>query len=214
MQQIYFPDVCQRSAELKSSLLIILCVFSVIFSRGQENDLIYNDSTHIYRSLTEAMKNPEKVFRLNLSKQKIDTFPEEIFAFKNLVELDLSKNKLEEIPPGIGTLTNLCTLKLANNKLVHLPLEIGHLSNLVYLGLNRNVLVDLPPTIGMLSSLEIFELWDNELEVIPDEISQLKNLKVLELRGILFTDEEQHRIDTLVTRSAKIHMSPSCNCKN
>ena len=195
--------------------LLFLLFFIAAFSSlsAQDKELIYDDSSHIYRSLNEAMKNPEKVFRLNLSKSRLDTFPAEIFNFTNLTELDLSKNKIDEIPPEIGRLSNLQILKMANNELVHLPKEIGQLLNLRILGLNRNVLVDLPETIGMLQNLEVLELWDNELEIIPDEISELQNLKVLELRGILFTDEEQHRIDSLVTRSAKIHMSPSCYCK-
>ena len=99
-------------------------------------------------------------------------------------------------------------------ELVHLPPEIGKLTELVYLSLNRNVLEDLPPTIGQLNKLEILELWDNELDDVPNEISDLQNLKLLELRGILFTDEELHRIDSLVVKTAKINMSPSCNCKN
>lgn len=199
---------------MKLFLAFILFFLAINPVFAQENTLIYNDSTHIYRTLDEALLNPEKVFRLNLSKSKIDSFPVQILLFKNLTELNLSKNKLEEIPPGIGQLVNLKILNLSNNKLVHLPNEIGQLTELVFLGLNRNMLEDLPPTIGQLQKLEVLELWDNELDDIPDEIAQLQNLKVVELRGILFTEEMQHRIDTLVVQSAKIHMSPSCNCRN
>jgi Leucine-rich repeat (LRR) protein len=197
---------------LKPILLITAFVFIFTPAFSQDKELIYDDSSHIYRSLDEASANPEKVFRLNLSRKKLDSFPHIIFQFKNLIELDLSKNKIEELPAEIGTLVNLQKLNLANNKLIHLPPEIGNLRNLIFLGLNRNVLEDLPPTIGELRSLEILELWDNELNDVPEEISQLGNLKILELRGILFTPEEQARIDSLVVKSAKIHMSPSCDC--
>jgi Leucine-rich repeat (LRR) protein len=98
------------------------------------------------------------------------------------------------------------------NKLEKLPDEIGNLTNLVYLGLNRNRIEELPATIGNLENLEVLELWDNELYNIPDEISQLKKLKVLELRGILFSDEEGARIDSLLPNT-KVMMSPTCNCK-
>jgi hypothetical protein len=200
--------------QVKITLIFILSIVLFKPLHGQEKELIYDDTTYIYRSLAEASVNPEKVFRLNLSKSRLDSFPMQIIAFKNLRELDLSKNKIVEIPPEIGELVNLERLNLANNKLIHLPPEIGNLINLVFLGLNRNVLEDLPPTIGNLQNLEVLELWDNELDDIPDEIAQLQNLKRLELRGILFTEEQQHRIDTLVIKSAKIYMSPSCNCKN
>ncbi len=193
---------------------ILLFLLSFNYASAQDEIPVVGDSIFIFRSLKEAMLSPEKVYRLNLSKTKLDSFPQEVLLMTNLVELDLSKNKLEEIPAGIGTLVHLKRLNLANNKLVHLPDEIGRLTELEYLGLNRNILEDIPATIGSLSKMEVLELWDNELNTIPDEISQLGNLRVLELRGILLSDEEQKRIDSLVVRSAKIHMSPSCNCKN
>ena len=195
----------------------LILVLSIFFSRqliAGDGIQIYNDSTFIYRTIDEAMVHPDRVFRLNLSKQKIDTFPLQILLCKNLIELDMSKNRMEEIPPGIGELTNLKKLNLSNNKLVHLPDEIGKLTELVYLSLNRNVLEDIPTTIGQLNKLEVLELWDNELNGVPDEIADLQNLKLLELRGILFSDEDLRRIDSLVVKTAKINMSPSCNCKN
>lgn len=198
---------------MKQTLIVLLFLVS-LRTNAQETELVYDDTNYIYRSLTEALVNPEKVYRLNLSRQKLDSFPDKIFLFKNLLELDLSRNRIEEIPPEIGTLVHLTKLNLANNKLVHLPKEIGELRDLVNFGLNRNVLEDLPSSIGQLESLEVLELWDNELADIPDEISQLQNLKSVELRGILFTEEQQKRIDSLIVKSARVNMSPSCNCKN
>ncbi len=217
MQQKYFPDVSLGliiASKVRFTSIFILTFLIFTHTHAEEEGLINNDTSYVYRSLNEAIAFPEKVFKLNLSKAKLDSFPLEIFLFKNLIELNLSRNFLEEVPPEIGQLVNLKKLNLANNKLVHLPPEIGQLKELIFLGLNRNVLEDLPPTIGHLKKLEIFELWDNELNDIPDEISELQNLKLLELRGILFTEMEQKRIDSLVVKSAKIFMSPSCNCKN
>lgn len=209
----YLKTVFLSLPRFARTLLAGLLLLS-LHSSGQEQTLILNDTSYIYRSLREAMLNPERVFRLNLSRSRIDTFPAELFSFPNLQELDLSRNRLDSIPAGIGTLSHLKRLNLANNKLAQLPEEIGQLTELTFLGLNRNVLVSLPPTIGRLENLEYLELWDNELDDVPDEIANLKNLKVLEMRGILFTDEQQARIDSLVVKSAKIYMSPSCVCKN
>ena len=216
MQQKYFPDVSLgliTIVQVRLTLIHLFFFLSALAINAQEKELIYDDTTFIYRSIAEASANPDKVFRLNLSKSRLDSFPLEILLFKNLTELNLSKNKIAEIPAGIGELIHLKRLNLANNKLVHLPAEIGQLKDLVYLELNRNVIEDLPPTIGQLINLEVLELWDNELNDIPDEISELINLKVLELRGILFTEEEQQRIDSLVVKSARVYMSPACNCK-
>ena len=197
---------------MKFRILVYFLFFTSV-CYGQETELILNDSTFIYRSIEEIKAHPERVFRLNLSRTKLDSFPQEIFACTNLVELDLSKNKIEEIPKEIGQLVNLERLSMANNGLVHLPKEIGKLTKLKYLGLNRNILEDLPTEIGDLESLEVFEMWDNELKDLPDEIGKLENLKILEIRGILFTEEQQARIDNMVVKTAKIMMSPACNCK-
>jgi Leucine-rich repeat (LRR) protein len=173
---------------------------------------VINDTAYVYHSISAATQNPEKVFKLNLSKRKLKTFPQEIFQFRNLRELDLSRNKFDSIPKELGSLKNLVRLNLSNNKLESVPDEIGNLTQLVYLGLNRNKIVELPTTIGILENLEVLELWDNELSKIPDEVANLKKLKVLELRGILFSDDEAARINSLLP-DAKVLMSPSCNCK-
>lgn len=173
---------------------------------------VYPDTNRVYRSLREANLFPEYVFFLDLSRKRLDSIPAEIFQFVNLRELNLSRNKIESLPEDISKLKKLEKLDLSNNNLASLPNEISALVELKFLGLNRNVIDTLPPGIGGLRSLERLELWDNELRDVPDEISELKNLKVLELRGILFSDEQQARIDELVVKSAKIFMSPSCNC--
>lgn len=193
-------------------IAILFCLVTVTL-HAQDNAIL-DEKMHIFHSLKEASLNPEKVYRLHLVKAKLDTFPQEILAFTNLTELDLSRNRMEEIPAEIGNLIHLRRLNLTRNHLVYLPAEIGNLKKLEFLGLNRNKIELLPPTIGNLQNLEVLELWDNELKDVPEEISQLTSLKVLELRGILFTDEQQQRIDSLVVKSAKVHMSPSCDCKN
>jgi Leucine-rich repeat (LRR) protein len=167
-----------------------------------------------FTSLQEAMKDPDKVEVLVLRGRKLDSIPAVIFGMKNLVHLDLSRNRIDSLPSEIGNLTALKHLELSGNRLEFLPEEIGKLSSLQTLGLNRNLIRQLPPSIGDLSELEVLELWDNELEDVPDELSKLQNLQLLELRGILFSDEMQARIDSLVVRSAKVNMSPSCACKN
>jgi Leucine-rich repeat (LRR) protein len=189
-----------------SILLFLFCTASTVTAQ------VLNDTTYIYRSIASAMETPDKVFRLNLIKKQYSSFPQEIFQFINLQELDLSKNKITNIPKDIEKLKHLRKLNLSYNKLDSLPNEIGNLPDLVYLGLNRNKIEELPVSIGNLENLEVLELWDNELYTIPDEIGNLKKLKILELRGILFSNEEGARIDSLLPNT-KVMMSPTCNCK-
>ena len=195
----------------KIPIIFFILSFSALFAQENNQQLI-TDSNYIYRSLSVALTNPDLVYRLNLSKRKLKVFPADILKLKNLVELDLSHNRIDSLPKEIGSLTNLQHLNISNNNLSQLPDEIGNLLALTYLGLNRNVIEALPATIGNLENLEVLELWDNELGAIPEEITKCKKLKVLELRGILFSDEEHARIDSLMP-DVRVYMSPSCNCK-
>jgi Leucine-rich repeat (LRR) protein len=197
---------------MKREILSTLIAIAIILFAFKTKSQVLNDTNYIYHSLASALEKPDKVFRLNLSKKQLKEFPQEIFQFKNLQELDISKNKIKELPKEIGILTNLKRFNASFNKLEVLPSEIGYLKNLVYLGLNRNKIVELPTGIGDLQNLEVLEMWDNELYSIPDEISKLTKLKTLELRGILFSNEEGARIDSLLPNT-KVMMSPTCNCK-
>ena len=150
----------------------------------------------VYTSLNDALINPEKVYRLDLSKQKLKVVPMEVFKLYNLQELILAKNKLQEIPIEIGTLTNL---------------EI--LTNLKELIVNRNEIYKLPPEIGNLLNLEKLDMWSNEIDEFPEEISKLKDtLKFLDLRVILINLEKQKKIVELLPNTY-IYFNKSCNCR-
>ena len=163
-------------------------------------------------SLDEARTQPDSVLKLSLRGKKLKEFPNEIFSFLNLQVLNLSKNNIKEIPANIGKLKMLQELDMSNNKLTNLPVQIGQLSNLSKLKLNRNEITSLPEEISGLVNLEMLEMWDNELDTVPDEIKNLTHLKVFELRGILFSDDEQKRIHSLLPET-RIYFSPSCSCK-
>ena len=57
-----------------------------------------------YNNLEEALKNPNKVYRLNLGNQKNLPKKFDLSVFKNLEFLSFENNNLEEIP-GIETET-------------------------------------------------------------------------------------------------------------
>ncbi|CAN5425978.1 hypothetical protein BH11BAC2_BH11BAC2_12140 [soil metagenome] len=193
-------------------LLIVFCTFFHGRMHGQNVlDSLTLSQQKVFRSLAAAQLQPDSVFRLDLSKKKLKSLPEEIKNFKNLQELKISRNDLKELPEWIGDLQNLTSLDASNNELAALPPEIGKLKNLVFLGLNRNIIESLPHEIGMLSKLEIIEMWDNELDSIPDEMKNLHSLRVFELRGILFTESAQRQIEELLP-DTQIYFSPSCNC--
>jgi Leucine-rich repeat (LRR) protein len=165
-----------------------------------------------YTSLSEALKNPDQVYRLNLRKKKLKIFPQEILTLKNLQELDLGRNKIKEIPAGIGQLTHLELFNVSKNRLDTLPPELGKLVNLKKLVLNQNTIAHLPSEIGNLKKLTVLDLWGNEIQHLPPEIAKLKNtLKLVDLRVISIKEDLQEEMVTLLPNT-KFFFSMSCNC--
>lgn len=200
---------------MKSLVRILLTfafpLFTFDFCFGQLLDTATLMAQPVYDDLNEALQNPDKVYRLDLSRKKLKVFPMDILKFKNLQELDLSKNKLDSLPEELGTLTNLQMLNVSGNKLVYLPDSIGELKNLKKLVASRNNLLEIPKRIGDLKNLEVLDLWENEIEVFPAEMSKLTKLRWMDLRVILISDEMQKKIQDMLP-NAKIFFSPSCHC--
>ena len=168
---------------------------------------------HIYTSL-ENIEQPDSVFILLLSKNRLDTFPTQILEFRNLRELDLSKNKLHNIPPQIGKLSNLEVLNLDRNKIDSLPQEIGQLHKLRYLKLSRNRLYYLPSSIANLYNLKELILWSNGIKYFPESFRKLNTtIKVIDLRDnpMMLYDDQQAIKEMLPTPTIK--MDNVCNCQ-
>lgn len=175
-------------------------------------DSLTLDTMQAFTSLKEALKQPDKVVKLVLRKQKLDSFPEAIYQFKNLQYLDLSRNNIREIPDSISRLKNLQVLHLSRNKIEYIPRTIGDLSELRILNINQNELYVIPPQIGRLKKLQVLDLWSNNITVFPDELKDISgNLKVLDLRTILINRETQDRIKAMLP-STKVYFSPPCKC--
>jgi hypothetical protein len=136
-----------------------------------------------YINLDEALRNSNKVLRLNLSNQLYEYFPDEVFTLTNLQVLRLTNMKLSEISPQIANLAKLQMLTVSHNQLEYLPYEIGHLSELRHLDLSNNQLESIPNDIGSLSNLVVLNLSNNHISTLPYGLMELKSLKSLNLDG-------------------------------
>lgn len=203
---------------LRICAVLLLCTFlSAREANAQTQaypllDSLALDTMTAYTDLAAAMKEPEKVVKLVLRRQKLKAFPKEIWSFPNLQYLDLSKNQITEFPDSLGQLKNLQVLHLSKNKIESLPRELGDLVNLVILDINQNELVMLPPQIGKLKKLQYLDLWSNNISTFPEELKEIQdNLKVLDLRVILINYDQQDRIRKLLPKTT-IYFSPPCHC--
>ena len=165
-------------------LFFVLLFFRGLTAQVQVWDSLALDTMKAVTSLQAAMKQPDKVIKLVLRKQRFKKIPKEIFSFDNLKYLDLGKNAIDSIPTAIGDLQQLQVLILEKNDIICVAPEIGRLKNLRLLNLNQNNLGKnhsgaLPATVGDLDSLEVLLLSRNRMEILPKEICRLKKLRVL-----------------------------------
>ena len=194
----------KQSRRIKLAFACFL--FSSLVAIGQAIDS--TQYKKVYTDFSKALKEPEKVYRLNLSTLPLDSFPVDLSKFKNLQYLCLSNDQIEFIPREIANLQNLKGLELVGANFKTLPPEFSELKNLeeIYLNVNKKTdftqsvnvlstipkltilhlengeLVELPANFSILVHLEKLYLNDNKLTDVPEEINGLKNLKYLDMQ--------------------------------
>lgn len=180
--------------QMKSFLQItVLIGVSWMLSFMGLNAQVTSDSALVnkeYNNLEEALRNPEQVFRLNLSNQHFSTLPDSIWRrFENLEYLSLKNDHLKEIPVGIGDLKNLKILDLSNNDFTVLPPSFSRLENLREIYLNDEKKMDFEQslrTIRDLPNLKILHLENDKLESLPQSLLDFTQLEALYLNNNRF----------------------------
>jgi Leucine-rich repeat (LRR) protein len=205
-------DPSRHQTSFSRSALILFFVTATLCSRAQLISYEFLDTCRIYRSLSEAMKNPDQVYRLHLEKQKLDSIPQVVLAFRNLNELNLNKNKLKELPSFIGRLKYLQILMAEHNRIDTLNKELFWLQHLKELRLGDNNIEYIPPSIKKLPELKILSLWDNPVDAYPAELGELKELTVLDILNNQIGYRELEKLQTILAKQTRIIHSPPCKC--
>ncbi|MEL6254208.1 MAG: leucine-rich repeat domain-containing protein [Bacteroidota bacterium] len=142
------------------------------FTPGPRLDAYQLKNSKWYYSINDAVRDPERVYKLSLSGQKYKELPPGLDRFSNLQVLNLSNNKLKTIPADISRLQNLEVLILSKNRINRLPEEIKNMENLTTIYLSNNRLVEVPAWIGGLSKLRSLDLSLNNLTRYEIELVQ------------------------------------------
>jgi Leucine-rich repeat (LRR) protein len=196
---------------LRLGLAIALLMSFAMPARAQVLDTLALDSIKTYFSIKSAMKNPDQVYKLKLSKKKLTEFPPEILTFKNLNYLDLSKNKISTIPNEIATLKYLQHLDLSKNRIDSFSVAMCSLVNLRNVIVSQNDMEGFPPQIGQLVNLLRLDGWSNNFINFPSEMDEMTKLRWMDLRVIQMNADMQTFIQEQLPNT-RIHFSPSCNC--
>lgn len=138
----------------------------------------------VFRDLSEALRTPLSVKRLDLSDQELHGFPMEVLRLTGLEELRLRRDGITELPEGIGALKALRLLDLSGNPITELPARIGELTALEEFYLNDDPLLDLArglPTLSKLPRLRVLHLSGDGIDKLPSTIVGLQHLEELYL---------------------------------
>ena len=163
-----------------------LSVFKVNAQVAPDSSVI----TKQYSNIEEALKDPEKVYRLDLSNQNFKMPSDSVWKkFINLEYLSLKNDHLANLPDGLSNLKKLKILDLSGNDFKVLPQSLSRLENLVELYLNDEKKMDITQSLLIikdLPNLKILHLENDHLKSIPKSLLYLKNLNTLYINNNRF----------------------------
>ncbi|MBC7494279.1 MAG: leucine-rich repeat domain-containing protein [Flavobacterium sp.] len=168
-------------------LVFSLCIAS-LFSQQTADSLSLKKT---FTNLQDALKNPDQVYRLDLSNQKLSNSVVNWQKFKNLEYLSLKNDHLKVLPAEIFGLLNLKTLDISLNDFETLSDDFVKFKNLEELYLNDEKNLNVPKTLKLLNKLpklKVLHLEGDHLSTLPEHISELKNLQSLYLNNNLFKE--------------------------
>jgi len=140
----------------------------------------------IYYSLDDALRNRQKVYRLNLERQELKEFPRRFKRLTRIQELSISYNEFElpdpqlfSLPESFGFLESLTDRE---NKIRTITGDQINLPKLKRLDLSINRIALFRPRTDRLTQLEYLDLDMNQTAAIEFDFTALENLKVKNIR--------------------------------
>ncbi len=193
------------------SVLIILALIFPIISTAQFLSDAQLDTSYVFKSLTEAMENPEEVYVLRL-KVKGGEIPEGLYNFPNLHVLEMKRGKISSLPDDFARLQNLVELDLSNNHLNHIPPVLFKMKQLEVLRMGKNPIDKVPEDIVAMQNLRILDLWSTQVPRLPLIMAEMESLREVDLRMIEISQEDQDYLIEFMP-DVQFHFSVPCNCR-
>ena len=173
--------------------------------------LCQKKNQHVYAFEDVSFANPDTIYALSLSKNKLTELPKELWKFKNLTELHLERNRLSSLPDSFDVFKNLEYLNLDRNDFEIVPLAISRLENLKKLMLSRNQINTISGNLFYCKKLEEIDFYDNPIGSVEPLIFEMKQLKKLDIQGIMLSTKMHTEVKTKLNW-VKITMDPPCKC--
>lgn len=137
------------------------------------------------KEITNLLSNPKltemNILNIDLSNNKITTFPGKLFSMKNISSINLEWNFIKELPQEIdkSKCENLESISLDNNNISEIPEQFLQLDQIKELSIANNRLSKIPSSIDKLSKLETLRISHNDIQELPENITKIKTLMIL-----------------------------------
>jgi len=169
------------------------------------------DTCKIYKSLASITGHENEVFRVDLSKKKLNEIPSELFTLPHLQELKFNKNNLTTLPAQLAGCKELQRLEVQFNELDSMPPFLFSMKNLKKIDFGYNYISTIPDAISQLENLEILALWDNPIEKYSRELLNMDRLRHLDFSNNFMSETMQRDMQEALPK-CKMYFPMPCHC--
>ena len=154
------------------------------------------------KQVQELFKAGDIIDYVNLDRNELEVFPEELLSLKGLKWLRLNDNKLTQIPT-LDNLVNLRKIYLRDNNLTAVPEGLKNLPRLTDIDLSGNSKIkEVPEWLAKKEGLEHLSFSRTSIIRLPEDLSAWKSLKSLQLGELNMSLNEMARIRAALSETA------------
>lgn len=151
----------------------------------------------------DAFKLGDRIDYVNLDRNQLETFPEELASLTGLKWLRLNENRLSALP-DLSALKNLRRIYLRGNRFESVPETLKDLPSLTDVDLSSNPIKEIPAWLAQKKGLESLSFSRTLVEKLPDDLSAWISLKQLQLGDLKLSRDEMARIRKDLPRTAVV----------
>ena len=138
----------------------------------------------------------ETIDYVNLDRNELEKFPEELATLKSLKWLRLNSNRLSSLP-DLSALVSLRRIYLSHNRFDKVPETLSKLPSLTDIDLSNNPISEIPDWLAAKTGLESLNFSGTGVKALPKDLSAWKDsLILLRLGDLKLAPEEMSRIRT------------------
>lgn len=136
----------------------------------------------------------DEIDYVNLDRNELEVFPEELASLSGLKWLRLNDNRLAKLP-DLSRLVNLRRIYLRDNNFAEVPETLKDLPSLTDIELSGNYKIkEIPDWLAKKEGLENLSFNRTSITSLPEDISAWRSLKSLQLGELKLSRDEMKRL--------------------